>query len=148
MRIIDNVEQLQQHTHTKNHWQRCAEVIGKLDSLSPGVVYSQGDTLNYNVRIDSTTDALFIGHRRCIEVHYFLQGTQKIEYAPKTQLQKIDYYRKDTDREYLKGLGQTVQINAGQVFISDTDEAYRFITHAIVKKLVIKIITEENTWLV
>ena len=64
------------------------------------------------------------------------------------KLQEIDCYRTDTDREYLKGLGQTVQVNAGQVFICDTDEAYRFITHAIVKKLVIKIITEENTRLV
>lgn len=147
MRILDNLEQFQQHVHTKSHWQRCAEVIGNLDSLPPGVVYSQGNNLNYDIRIDSTTDALFIGHRRYIEVHYYLQGTQKIEYAAKTRLQEVDYYREETDCEYLKGLGQTVQVNTGQVFIFDNDEAYRFITHDIVKKLVIKIIVKENTGL-
>lgn len=144
MRILDNVELFQQHAFTKSQWQRCAHLMENLEGIPPGVIHSQGKDLNYGVRIDSTTDSLFTGHRRYVEVHYYLHGTQKIEYAAKTQLQEVDYYREETDREYLKGLGQTVQVYEGQIVIYDNDEAYRFITHSTVRKLVINIISKET----
>lgn len=144
MRILDSFELFQQHAHTKSHWQRCAELMEKIDDLPTGIIRSLGNTLNYGIRIDSTTDALFTGHRDYVEVHCYLRGTQKIEYAAKAQLQEVDYYRKETDREYLKGLGQTVQVHEGQVIICDNREAYRFITHSTVKKLVINLIDKET----
>ncbi|HGY3717707.1 beta-galactosidase subunit beta [Citrobacter sp. Res13-Sevr-PEB04-36] len=145
MRILDNVELFQHHAFTRGLWQRCANLMENLEGIPPGVVHSLGEDLNYGVRIDSTTDALFTGHRRYVEVHCYLRGTQKIEYAAKTQLQEVDYYREETDREYLKGLGQTVQVYEGQIIICDNDEAYRFITHTTVKKLVINVISKEAT---
>ena len=62
---------------------------------------------------DSATDALFTGHRRYFEIHYYLQGQQKIEYAAKEDLQVVEYYRDETDREYLKGCGKTVEVRRG-----------------------------------
>ncbi len=83
---------------------------------------------------DSATDALFTGHRRYFEVHYYLQGQQKIEYAPKETLQVVEYYRDETDREYLKGCGETVEVHEGQIVICDIHEAYRFICNNAVRK--------------
>lgn len=90
--------------------------------------------MTYRVETDSATDALFTGHRRYFEVHYYLQGQQKIEYAPKETLQVVEYYRDETDREYLKGCGETVEVHEGQIVICDIHEAYRFICNNAVKK--------------
>ncbi|MGQ7191661.1 hypothetical protein ACUODJ_60585, partial [Escherichia sp. HC-CC] len=48
-------------------------------------------------------------------------------YAPKETLQVVEYYRDETDREYLKGCGETVEVHEGQIVICDIHEAYRFI---------------------
>lgn len=93
---------------------------------------------------DSATDALFTGHRRYFEVHYYLQGQQKIEYAPKETLQVVEYYRDETDREYLKGCGETVEVDEGQIVICDIHEAYRFICNNAVKKVVLKVTIEDG----
>ncbi|EGE0853755.1 TPA: beta-galactosidase subunit beta, partial [Shigella flexneri] len=119
MRIIDNLEQFRQIYASGKKWQRCVEAIENIDNIQPGVAHSIGDSLTYRVENDSATDALFTGHRRYFEVHYYLQGQQKIEYAPKETLQVVEYYRDETDREYLKGCGETVEVHEGQIVICD-----------------------------
>ena len=111
MRILDNLEQFKQIYHSGRKWQRCVEAINNVDNIRPGVAHSIGDSLSYRVASDSTTDALFVGNRRYFEVHYYLQGQQKIEFAAKEQLQTVACYRDETDREYLKGIGETVQVH-------------------------------------
>ena len=113
-------------------------------NIQPGVAHSIGDSLTYRVETDSATDALFTGHRRYFEVHYYLQGQQKIEYAPKETLQVVEYYRDETDREYLKGCGETVEVHEGQIVICDIHEAYRFICNNAVKKVVLKVTIEDG----
>ena len=102
MRIIDNLEQFRQIYASGKKWQRCVEAIENIDNIQPGVAHSIGDSLTYRVETDSATDALFTGHRRYFEVHYYLQGQQKIEYAPKETLQVVEYYRDETDRAIRK----------------------------------------------
>lgn len=55
----------------------------KILTIFSRVAHSIGDSLSYRVETDSATDALFTGHRRYFEIHYYLQGQQKIEYAAK-----------------------------------------------------------------
>ena len=147
MRILDNVEHFKQVYHSGRKWQRCVEAINNIDNIRPGVAHSIGDSLSYRVEADSTTDALFTGHRRYFEVHYYLQGQQKIEFAPKTQLQTVECYRDETDREYLKGIGDTVQVREGQMIVCDNSEAYRFICDAPVKKVILRVTIEDGYFL-
>ncbi|SQB37493.1 Evolved beta-galactosidase subunit beta [Citrobacter koseri] len=84
------------------------------------------------------------GIGRYVEVHYYLQGRQKIEYAAKDTLQVVEYYRDETDREYLKGCGNTVEVHEGQMVICDNHEAYRFISNHAVKKVVLKVTIEDG----
>ena len=135
MRIIDNLEQFRQIYASGKKWQRCVEAIENIDNIQPGVAHSIGDSLTYRVETDSATDALFTGHRRYFEVHYYLQGQQKIEYAPKETLQVV---------EYLKACGETVEVREGQIVICDIHEAYRFICNHAVKKVVLKVTIEDG----
>lgn len=147
MRILDNLEQFKQIYHSGRKWQRCVEAINNVDNIRPGVAHSIGDSLSYRVASDSTTDALLVGNRRYFEVHYYLQGQQKIEFAAKEQLQTVACYRDETDREYLKGIGETVQVHEGQMVICDTHEAYRFICDSPVKKVVLRVTIEDGYFL-
>lgn len=144
MKIVDNLEQFTRNWNRGRKWQRCVEAINNLDNILPGVAYSIGDSLTYRVSTQNTTDALFVGHRRYFDVHYYLQGTQKIEYAPKSALQIVECYRDETDREYLKGCGTTVQVREGQLVICDIDEACRFISEEPVKKVVLRVTVEDG----
>ncbi|WP_411177266.1 hypothetical protein ACHQI7_27195 (plasmid) [Klebsiella oxytoca] len=85
MKILESFELLQQHTHTQHHWQHCVEMMGNIEGITSGISHSLGNFLNYDVRFDSTTDALFTDHRRSAEVHCFLRGTQKIGHCCKYQ---------------------------------------------------------------
>ena len=147
MIVLESLEQFQQHYRTGRKWQRCSEAINNIDNISPGVAHSIGDSLAYRVTNDASTDALFVGHRRYFEVHYYLQGQQKIEFAAKEQLQTVACYRDETDREYLKGVGETVQVHEGQMVICDTHEAYRFICDSPVKKVVLRVTIEDGYFL-
>ncbi|GLR08166.1 beta-galactosidase subunit beta [Mixta theicola] len=147
MRILDNLEQFKQIYHSGRKWQRCVEAINNIDNIRPGVAHSIGDSLSYRVENGSTTDTLFVGHRRYFEVHYYLQGQQKIEFAPKTQLQMAERYRDETDREYLQGSGDTVQVHEGQMIVCDNSEAYRFICDSPVKKVVLRVTIEDGYFL-
>ncbi|NGX11588.1 beta-galactosidase subunit beta [Klebsiella quasipneumoniae] len=146
MRILDNLEQFKQVYHSGR---KCSAAWKPsiTSTTSAGVAHSIGDSLSYRVETDSTTDALFVGNRRYFEVHYYLQGQQKIEFAAKENLQTVACYRDETDREYLKGIGETVKVHEGQMVICDIDEAYRFICDAPVKKVVLRVTVEDGYFL-
>lgn len=144
MDIINNLDEFTRRYHGGRKWQRCVEAIQNIDNIRPGVAHSIGDSLSYRLTTDTTTDSLFLGHRRYFDVHYYLQGAQKIEYAPKAQLQVVECYRDETDREFFKGCGTTVQVHEGQMVICDIDEACRFISDGTVKKVVLRVTTEDG----
>ena len=56
----------------------------------------------------------------------------------------VEYYSDETDREYLKGCGKTVEVHEGQMVICDNHEAYRFICNSVVKKVVLKVTIEDG----
>lgn len=144
MIVLDSLEQFQQLYRAGRKWQRCVEAINNIDNIPAGVAHSIGDSLAYRVTRDTTTDALFVRHRRYFEVHYYLQGRQKIEYAPRQELQPVECYRDDTDREYLKGVGKTQQVHEGQLVICENHVAYRFISEEPVKKVVLNVTIEDG----
>ncbi|BBS38201.1 beta-galactosidase subunit beta [Enterobacter cloacae complex sp. 2024EL-00215] len=144
MIVLDSLEQFQQLYRTGRKWQRCVEAINNIDNIQPGVAHSIGDSLAYRVTGDASTDALFVGHRRYFEVHYYLQGMQKIEFAAKETLQLVACYRDETDREYLKGVGHTEQVREGQIVICENHEAYRFISDTPAKKVVLNVTIEDG----
>ncbi len=144
MIVLDSLEQFQQLYRAGRKWQRCVEAINNIDHIQPGFAHSIGDSLAYRVTRDASTDALFVGHRRYFEVHYYLQGVQKIEYAAKEALQLVECYRDETDREYLKGVGHTEQVREGHVVICENHEAYRFISDTPAKKVVLYVTVEDG----
>ncbi|AIP98140.1 beta-galactosidase subunit beta [Salmonella enterica] len=140
MKVFDNLAYFKSFCQRRTPWRHCLEAIANIDTLKPGVPRSIDSVLTYRLEKNEATDALFISRRKYIDIYYILQGQQKIEYATKTALQTISYYRDETDREYLKGCGSIIQIHAGQLFICDNREAYRFICRTPVKKIIFSVV--------
>lgn len=129
-------------------WQRCQEAINNIDNIQPGVFHSVGDSLVYRL-VDGEVikDELFTGQRRYFDVHYYLEGTGKIEVADKAVLTPVQAYQDDSDREYFSGQGSLCSMVAGNVAIFENHQAYRITDDPDVRKVILKVTIEESYFL-
>ncbi|MCW8344787.1 beta-galactosidase subunit beta [Vibrio sp. ZSDZ65] len=148
MIVLDNLTQFKSVYRDGRKWNRCVEAIENIDSIKDGVMHSIGDSLVYMI-VDGIpkAQAALQGHRRYLDVHYYLQGTETIEFASKSALTPHQPYSDETDREYLLGQGDKRDVHEGQVVIFDNNEAYRFIGSTQVRKVIIRVTIEDGYFL-
>ncbi|WP_117235243.1 beta-galactosidase subunit beta [Vibrio maerlii] len=148
MIVLPNLEQFKVVYRDGRKWQRCVEAIENIGNIKDGVMYSIGDSLAYMIEdgVARHTEN-FIGNRRYFDVHYYLEGRETVEFANKSQLEQIQAYSDETDREHLVGRGETQQLHEGQVAIFDNSKAYRFHGDSRVRKVVLKVTIEDGYFL-
>lgn len=145
MIVLDNLQQFVAAYRGGKKWNRCIEAIHNIDNIQPGVMHSIVDSLVYMVEEGITAHSdQFVGNRRYFDVHYYLAGSETIEFAPKQELTVTQAYRDETDREYFQGHGQQVEVKVGQIALFDTQHAYRFHGEQPVRKVVLKITIEDG----
>ncbi|TKF80344.1 YhcH/YjgK/YiaL family protein, partial [Vibrio sp. F13] len=64
-----------------------------------------------------------------------------------SELEQIQAYSDETDREHLMGNGETRELAEGQVAIFDNNQAYRFHGDNRVRKVVLKVTIEDGYFL-
>lgn len=160
MIVLDNLTQFQAIYHKGRKWQRCLEAIANSHQLRPGVMHSVGDSLVYMVQesAEPVSDA-FLGHRRYLDVHYYLSGSETFAVADKSALRTLAAYQDETDREWLACDGEKGEtdekpemrhVSAGQIAIFDNTKAYRFCGASEghpVRKVVLKVTIEDGYFL-
>ncbi|MCW8332300.1 beta-galactosidase subunit beta [Vibrio sp. SCSIO 43135] len=148
MIVLDSLEQFKVVYRDGRKWNRCIEAIENIGNIKDGVMYSIGDSLVYMIQDGAakTTDT-FEGNRRYFDVHYYLTGTESIEVANKVDLEQVEAYRDETDREYFQGQGDVTSVAAGQVVIFDNDQAHRFSHSEQLRKVVLKVTIEDGYFL-
>ncbi len=111
-------------------------------------MHSIGDSLAYMIEDGIARNTkTFEGHRRYFDVHYYLEGRETVEFTDKSQLELVEDYRDETDREYLIGSGEKRELCEGQVAIFDNNKAYRFHGDNRVRKVVFKVTIEDGYFL-
>ena len=65
----------------------------------------------------------------------------------KETLQVVEYYRDETDREYLKGCGETVEVHEGQIVIAISMKRIGLSAITLFQKLVLKVTIEDGYFL-
>ena len=80
-------------------------------------------------------------------MHYYLEGRETVEFADKSQLEQVEQYSDETDREYLTGQGEVRELCEGQVAVFDNSKAYRFHGDNRVRKVVLKVTIEDGYFL-
>lgn len=148
MIILDNLDQFKVVYRDGRKWNRCIEAIENISNIKDGVMYSIGDSLIYMIAdgVARNTEH-FEGNRRYFDVHYYLEGRETVEIAKKSDLELVQAYSDETDREYLAGNGEKIQLCAGQVAVFDNAKAYRFHGDNRVRKVVIKVTIEDGYFL-
>ncbi|MDW2244734.1 YhcH/YjgK/YiaL family protein, partial [Vibrio sp. 1287] len=87
MIVLSSLEQFKQVYRNGRKWNRGVEAIGNIGNIKYGVMHSIGDSLVYMVEdgIAKQTE-MFIGNRRYLDVHYYLEGRETVEFADKAAL--------------------------------------------------------------
>lgn len=148
MIILDSLTEFQRLYGTGKKWLRCMEAVNNVENIRPGVFHSVGDSLVY--RLASGTEpqrAEFEGHRRYFDIHYYLEGSEDIEFAAKSRLYTFAPYSDETDRELFTGSGEKITARKGHVIIFENHEASRFRPEKNVKKVILKVTIEESYFL-
>ncbi|MEX0333783.1 beta-galactosidase subunit beta [Vibrio tubiashii] len=148
MIVLESLAQFKVVYRDGRKWNRCIEAIENIANIKDGVMHSIGDSLVYMIEdgVARHTDT-FEGNRRYFDVHYYLEGRESVEFAEKSQLELVDQYRDETDREYFSGQGETRELTEGQVAIFDNNNAYRFHGDNRVRKVVLKVTIEDGYFL-
>ncbi|KOO14290.1 beta-D-galactosidase [Vibrio xuii] len=148
MIVLESLEQFKVVYRDGRKWNRCVEAIDNIANIKDGVMHSIGDSLVYMIE-DGTArhTETFEGNRRYFDVHYYLEGRETVEFADKSQLELVDSYSDETDREYLIGNGEQRELHEGQVAILDNSKAYRFHGDNRVRKVVLKVTIEDGYFL-
>ncbi|MDO6497107.1 beta-galactosidase subunit beta [Photobacterium sanguinicancri] len=153
MIVLESLEQFKTVYRAGRKWNRCVEAIENIGNIKDGVMHSIGDSLVYMIQshTSAATPALntgyFEGNRRYFDVHYYLEGSETIEFADKSALTQITAYSDETDREYLQGRGEIRELHQGQIVVFDNSKAYRFHDEKHVRKVVLKVTIEDGYFL-
>lgn len=148
MIVLESLEQFKVVYRDGRKWNRCVEAIENIGNIKDGVMYSIGDSLVYMIADGVANNSeTFEGNRRYFDVHYYLEGRETVEFAEKSQLELIEPYSDETDREFLTGKGEVKQLHEGQVAIFDNSKAYRFHGDERVRKVVLKVTIEDGYFL-
>jgi evolved beta-galactosidase subunit beta len=146
--ILDNIEQFTALYKEGRKWQRCLEAIDNINNIRPDVYHSIGDSLVYKVESGQPQPSSeFVGYRRYLDVHYYLEGEESIEVALKQKLTPSTPYQDESDREYFNGNGERFTVGNGQLILFENHEAYRFCGGQSIKKVVLKVTIEDGYFL-
>ena len=94
MIVLENLEKFKEIYRSGRKWNRCLEAIDNLKNMKMGVCYSKGDSLVYRLHEGRhNTEGLFEGHKRYLDVHYYIEGEEMIESAHKAKLNLEKNYK-------------------------------------------------------
>ena len=75
---LNSFDEFKSIFRTGKKWIRCAEAINNIPNIQENVYYSIGDSLAYMIT-ESKAEDKFCGHRRYMDIFYYLEGGEEIE---------------------------------------------------------------------
>lgn len=148
MVVLNTFEEFKDIFRSGKKWIRCKEAIENINNIKENRYHSIGDSLVYIYKTENHEDEIEMqGHRRYMDIHYYVEGKEKLEISKKKDLIiKKDYCDED-DTEYFIGNGEIIELKAGNLVIIENDEAFRFKNAENLKKVILKVTIEDNYFL-
>lgn len=145
MLILNSFDEFKDIFRSGKKWIRCKEAIENISNIKENRYHSIGDSLVYMFKTKDHKDELDLqGHRRYMDIHYYIEGNEILEISKKNKLDVKKDYSDETDTEYFCGNGETVNLVAGNLVIIENDEAFRFKGAENLRKVVLKVTVEDN----
>lgn len=148
MVILNSFEEFKDIFRTEKKWIRCKEAVENIGNIKENRYHSIGDSLIYMYKTEDHKDEVDMqGHRRYMDIHYYVEGKEKLEIAKKKDLTVTKDYCDENDTEYFTGNGEILDMKAGNMIIIENDEAFRFKGAENLKKVILKVTIEDNYFL-
>ncbi|MBC2853744.1 MAG: beta-galactosidase subunit beta [Cetobacterium somerae] len=148
MLILNSFDEFKDIFRSGKKWIRCKEAIENISNIKENRYHSIGDSLVYMFKTENHINEVdFQGHRRYMDIHYYIEGQEALEISKKNDLNIKNSYSDENDTEYFHGDGEIVNLTAGNLIIIENDEAFRFKEAKNLKKVVLKVTIEDNYFL-
>ncbi len=147
MVVLQSLEEFKSIFRVGKKWIRCTEAIANVPNVRENVFYSIGDSLIYKVTTENKAEKLFTGNRRYMDAHYYIFGEEQLEVAPKSALTSVIPYSNETDREFFQGKGEIITLRPDNFIIIENNEAHKFLGGEKIKKVIIRVTIEDNSFL-
>lgn len=148
MLILNSFDEFKDIFRSGKKWIRCKEAIENISNIKENRYHSIGDSLVYMFKTKNHINEVdFQGHRRYMDIHYYIEGQEALEISKKNDLNIKNSYSDENDTEYFHGDGEIVNLTAGNLIIIENDEAFRFKEAKNLKKVVLKVTIEDNYFL-
>ncbi len=148
MLILNSFDEFKDIFRSGKKWIRCKEAIENISNIKENRYHSIGDSLVYMFKTENHKNEVdFQGHRRYMDIHYYVEGKEVLEISKKNDLDIKSSYSDEDDTEYFYGAGEIINLTAGNLIIIENDEAFRFKGAENLKKVVLKVTIEDNYFL-
>lgn len=148
MVILNSFEEFKDIFRSGKKWIRCKEAIENIVNIKENRYHSIGDSLVYIYKTKDHEDEIAMqGHRRYMDIHYYIEGNEDLEIAKKKEVNVKTNYCDESDTEYFTGNGEIINLKAGNLIIIENDEAFRFKGASNLKKVILKVTIEDNYFL-
>ena len=148
MLILNSFDEFKDIFRSGKKWIRCKEAIENIPNIKENRYHSIGDSLVYMFKTEDHKDGLDLeGHKRYMDIHYYVEGKETLEISKKKELDIKVKYSDESDVEYFHGNGKSVNLIAGNLIIIENDEAFKFKEAENLKKVILKVTIEDNYFL-
>lgn len=148
MLILNSFDEFKNIFRSGKKWIRCKEAIENIPNIKENRYHSIGDSLVYMFKTENHRDDQDLkGHRRYMDIHYYMEGKENLEIAKKRELDTKIKYSDENDTEYFHGDGEIINLTSGNLVIIENDEAFRFKGAENLKKVILKVTIEDNYFL-
>ena len=146
--IFDSIENAEKYYGLGEKIKTAFEFLKSTDfkSLKEEKIEIDGDNIfammqKYKTR--NSEDAKWEAHRKYIDIQYMVSGAENMGFVLADYLDILEEYNDEEDVEFLKGLGDYVQVNEGEFVVFFPDDAHmpglKIKENEMVHKVVIKI---------
>lgn len=128
--IIDKINNYNNHNFENNNIRRAFQYLDKIDinNLQVGKYEIDGEKIFFIVTRYNTIDedkALWEVHEKYIDIHYIIEGTEKIGYTTLDKFDVVEKYKNDLDVALGNAKGDFYLLGKGEFMILNTQEVHK-----------------------
>ena len=146
--IFDSIENRELYSGLGEKFKTAFDFLKSTDFtlLEDGKIELDGENIFAIVqtyKTKNTEDAKWESHRKYVDIQYMISGAENMGFVLNDYLEITDEYNSEDDIEFLKGLGDFVQVNEGEFTIFFPDDAHmpgiKIKENEEIRKVVVKV---------
>ena len=125
--VTGNIKNCGKYYPLHKHFEAVFEYLKTVKKEDGKYVISEGNAwVNPPVVRNSTSD-IYETHRKFIDIHYILSGSETFGYSDAEKLDVVEEYDEEKEYEFLKGKGNMIKMSEGDFIIVFPEDAHNII---------------------